>query len=87
MSLTASDVASLTSSLLIWEASEYVFAGLVTLACAGEFTAEFTDWFTGGVEGKKKRLEKRSTLLRYLRGQSELNVYYWMKQPSPSHRK
>jgi hypothetical protein len=63
MTFTASDVGSLTRSLSRWEFAEYVFAGLVTLACAGEYIANFTDWLTGGIEDKKKRLEKGSTLL------------------------
>lgn len=63
MTLTASEVASLSSSLSRWEFAEYVFAGLVTLACAGEYVANFTDWLTCGIDEKKKRLEKRSTLL------------------------
>lgn len=63
MTLTASEVASLSSSLSHWEYAEYFFAGLVTLGCAGEYVANFTDWFTCGIDEKKKRLEKRSTLL------------------------
>jgi hypothetical protein len=57
------DVISLTKSLAWWERGEYVFTGLVVLACAGEYVASFTSWFTGGVEERKKRLEKLSTLL------------------------
>jgi hypothetical protein len=63
MSLTASDVESLTFWLSVWEKAEYGFAGLVTVGCLGEFVAEFTDWFTSGVEDNKKLLTKRSTLL------------------------
>jgi len=63
MALTASEVASLTRSLSHWELAEYVFGGLVTLACTGEFVANFTEWLTKGIEEKKKRLEKLSTLL------------------------
>jgi hypothetical protein len=43
--------------------AEYCFAGLVVLACGGEFAASFTNWFTGGEESRKKRLEKCSTIL------------------------
>ena len=50
MTLMASDVLSLAKSLSRWEYAEYVFAGLVTIACAGEYVADFTDWFTGGAE-------------------------------------
>lgn len=63
MTLTASEVSSLAETLTKWEYAEYVFTGLVTLACFGEFIAEFTDWFTGGVEHRKKKLEKASTLV------------------------
>jgi hypothetical protein len=63
MILTASDVSSLAKSLSRWEIAEYVFAGLVTVACAGEYVADFKDWFTGGDKAKKERLAKASTLL------------------------
>jgi hypothetical protein len=63
MIFTASDVESLSRSLGRWEIAEYVCAGLVTVACAGEFIADFTDWFTRGVKEKKVRLAKGSTLL------------------------
>ena len=63
MILTASDVSSLGRALSRWEVAEYVFAGLVTVACAGEYLADFKDWFTGGDKAKKDRLAKRSTLL------------------------
>jgi hypothetical protein len=63
MTFTAVDVASLSKSLSRWESAEYVFATLVAVACAGEYVADFTDWFTGGIEEQKKRLAKRSTLL------------------------
>ncbi len=63
MTLTASEVASLSTSLRCWESAEYLFAGLVTLACAGEYIANFSNWLTRGIDEKKKRLEKRSTLL------------------------
>jgi multidrug efflux pump subunit AcrA (membrane-fusion protein) len=35
----------------------------VALACAGEYVANFTSWFTGGVESRKVWLEKTSTLV------------------------
>jgi hypothetical protein len=63
MNLTASDVASLSESLSRWEIGEYICAGFVTIACAGEYVAEFTNWFTGGIKERKERLAKRSTLL------------------------
>ena len=63
MILTPSEVVSLTRSLSRWELAEYISSGLVTLACLGEFVAEFTDWFTGDVKDKKGRLAKGSTLL------------------------
>lgn len=63
MSLTASEVASLSATLLYWEIAEYSFGGLVALACFGEYAADFTNWFTSGDESKKRRLAKKSTLL------------------------
>jgi len=63
MTLTVSDVASLSKSLSRWEFAEYACAVLVTTACAGEYVAEFTNGFTGGIEERKERLGKRSTLL------------------------
>src|SRR5215471_18399386 len=61
--MTTSDVASLSKLLSRWEVGEYICAGLVTLACAGEYIAEFTNWLTSGIEERKKKLGKRSTLL------------------------
>lgn len=63
MTVTPSDLASLTKSLSRWELAEYICAGLVTIACFGEYVAEFTEWFTGGLKQRKERLAKRSTLL------------------------
>jgi len=40
-----------------------LFAGLVAVACAGEYIADFTDRLTGGIEERKKKLAKGSTLL------------------------
>jgi hypothetical protein len=71
MSLTASDVASLTRTIERWEFAEYIFAGLVTVACFGEYVADFTKWwmrgglwnFLGPPDERKERLGKLSTLL------------------------
>ena len=63
MTLTASDVTSLSESLSRWEIGEYICAAFVTIACAGEYVADFTNWFTGGIRERKERLAKRSTLL------------------------
>ena len=63
MTLSAAEVSTLTKTLENWEVAEYIFAGLVTLGCFGEFVAEFTDWFTIGKEESEKRLAKFSTLL------------------------
>ena len=63
MTLTASEVASLSALLTWWERAEYLFAGLVAVACAGEYIADFTNWFTNGIEERKKWLAKTSTLL------------------------
>jgi hypothetical protein len=61
--LTSSDVSSLSSSLSRWEIAEYVCAGFVALACAGEYIADFTTWLTGGQDERRKRLAKTSTLV------------------------
>jgi hypothetical protein len=63
MSLTPSEVASLTKSLSNWEFAEYACAAFVTVGCLGEYIADFTNWFTGGIKERKDRLAKRSTLL------------------------
>lgn len=63
MALTPSDVASLTNAVASWERAEYLSCTLVVIACFGEFAAEFTNWFTGGDEDRKKALAKHSTLL------------------------
>jgi hypothetical protein len=72
MTLTPSDVASLTSTLTCWEYAEYVSGGFVALACAGEYIASFKPWFTGGDKERKERLEKRSTLLLIIALAAEL---------------
>ena len=58
---TSSDVASLARGLWWWEHAEYLFAALVTVACFGEYLAEFSKrpWIIEHKEG----LSKRSTLL------------------------
>lgn len=63
MMLTSSDVSSMSASLSRWELAEYISTGLVTIACIGEYIADFTDWFTGGNKERKERLTKTSTLL------------------------
>lgn len=63
MTLTPSEISSLTDKLSYWELAEYVSCGLVAIACTGEFIANFTNWFTSGAEENKKRLEKLSTLV------------------------
>src|SRR5437879_4611550 len=63
MSFTPPDAESLSRSLSYWELAEYCCAGFVTLACIGEFAADFTDWFTNGVKERKERLARGSTLL------------------------
>lgn len=63
MTLTPLDIASLAKNLSRWELGEYICAGLVTVACLGEFVGEFTNWFTHGVEKSKDHLRKISTLV------------------------
>jgi hypothetical protein len=71
MSLTASEVGSLTRTIEKWELAEYICAGLVTLACFGEYVADFTKWwmrgglwkFLGLMEKRKDALGKLSTLV------------------------
>ncbi len=63
MTLSPADIESLSTSLAWWEFAEYVCAGLVTLACFGEYVADFKDWFTAGIKERKERLAKISTLL------------------------
>jgi len=72
MTLTPSDVASLTSTLSFWEYAEYISGGFVALACVGEYIASFKPWFTGGDKERKDRLEKRSTLLLIIALAAEL---------------
>lgn len=63
VTFTSSDISPLAIALSRWELAEYFSAGLVATACVGEYIANFTNWFTGGVQELKTRLEKRSTLL------------------------
>src|SRR2546423_11867501 len=63
MILASSDTSSLAVSLSCWETGEYCACALVALACAGEYIADFTSWFTAGIEERKQRLAKLSTLL------------------------
>jgi hypothetical protein len=63
MIFTAPDVSSLAVSLEDWEWAEYASCALVALACTGEYIAEFTDCWTGGIKELKDRLARRSTLL------------------------
>jgi hypothetical protein len=63
MIFTASDVSSLATSLERWEWAEYAACALVALGCTGEYIAEFTDLWTGGLKDRKDRIAKRSTLL------------------------
>lgn len=61
MILTSSDVGSLAGKLWWWEHAEYIFAALVTVACLGEYVADFSkrDW----IVARKDDIAKRSTLL------------------------
>jgi hypothetical protein len=63
MIFTATDVSSLATSLEHWEWAEYASCALVALGCIGEYTAEFTNYWTDGLKERKDRLAKRSTLL------------------------
>lgn len=63
MTLSPSEVTALTSALSRWETAEYIFTGLVVLACFGEYAADFTTWFTGDQNHRKERLARISTLL------------------------
>jgi hypothetical protein len=71
MTLTASDVASLTSRIDRWEYAEYVCTALVAAACFGEYIADFTEWWKrdplwkwfGTLEHRKDSVAKFSTLV------------------------
>jgi hypothetical protein len=61
MILTASDIESLSRSLSRWEWGEYISEAFVIIACAGELIADLEiSWLT---EERKKRLQRRSTIL------------------------
>lgn len=61
MSLTPSDIESLSRSLARWELAEYISEGLVIVACVGEFVADLkASWLT---EERKEHLQRRSTIL------------------------
>jgi hypothetical protein len=61
--MVVSDASSLAQSLSRWELAEYISCAFVALACAGEGVAEFTNWLTNGIEDRKKKLAKLSTLV------------------------
>src|SRR5665213_942574 len=71
MSLTASEVARLTSTIGGWENAEYGFTALVAISCFGEYIADFTEWWKrgkawrwfGDIEHRKDNLAKFSTLV------------------------
>jgi hypothetical protein len=71
MTLTASEVASLTATIDIWEYAEYACTALVALACFGEYVADFTElWKRSGfwkcfgpLEHRKDQVAKFSTLV------------------------
>src|ERR1700688_2764972 len=63
MIMVGSDASSLAQSLSRWELAEYISCAFVALACAGEGVAEFTNWLTNGIEDRKKKLAKLSTLV------------------------
>src|ERR1700731_1202185 len=70
MTVTASEVASLTSLIGRWEYAEYACTALVAIACFGEYIADFTEWWKrdswkwfGAVEHRKDGVAKFSTLV------------------------
>jgi hypothetical protein len=61
MTLTASDIESLSRSLSRWEWGEYISEAFVIVACAGEFIADLErPWLTSA---RKQHLQRRSTIL------------------------
>ena len=60
MSLTASEIASLSTRRTYWEYAEYISSALVALGCLGEYVADFTIWFT---RSRRKAIGRVSTLL------------------------
>jgi hypothetical protein len=71
MTLTASEVVSLTNSIYRWECAEYLCTALVAVACFGEYIADFTEWWRsarfwewfGPIEHRKDAVGKFSTLV------------------------
>jgi hypothetical protein len=71
MTLTTSEVVSLTTVIDRWEYAEYVCTALVAIACFGEYIADFTEWWKrnrfwkwfGPIEQRKDGVEKFSTLV------------------------
>lgn len=72
MTLTASEVTSLTQTIDIWEFAEYTCTALVAVACFGEYIADFTEWWRrdrrfwkwfGPIEHRKDAVAKFSTLV------------------------
>jgi hypothetical protein len=61
MIFTASDVSSLSQSLHRWEIAEYIFEGLVIIACAGELVADLGRKCLTRV--RRNRVERLSTIL------------------------
>jgi hypothetical protein len=61
MIFTASDVASVSKSLGRWEIAEYIFEGLVIVACAGELIADLGRKYLTGA--RRDRIERWSTIL------------------------
>jgi hypothetical protein len=57
------DLLSLEKLLSRWECAEYISAAGVIIGVAGEGVAEFTNWFTGADEHKKRTLSKASWLV------------------------
>jgi hypothetical protein len=60
MTLSPIDIESLKTALSWWEKGEYFFAGLVVIACFGEYVGEFKNWLTAE---RKEQLRKTSTIV------------------------
>jgi hypothetical protein len=61
MIFTAFDVSPLSQSLHCWEMAEYISEAFVIFACAGEMIADLGETWLG--EGRKRRVERHSTML------------------------
>src|ERR1700677_1229167 len=59
--ITASDASSLSQSLHRWEIAEYIFEGLVIIACAGELVADFGRKCLK--RAQRDRIQRLSTIL------------------------